>query len=59
VATLLQLRLLARTTAAAASAGMFDRFEGVKLRCNIEWETAEALGKSVGFKVAERMWEDI
>jgi hypothetical protein len=38
---------------------MFDRFEGVKLRCNIEWETAEALGRSVGFKLAERMWDDI
>jgi hypothetical protein len=56
---LLQLRLLVRTAAAAASAGMLDRLEGVKLKCNIEWEMADALGKSVGFKLAERMWEDV
>lgn len=36
----------------------FDRLDGVKLKCNnLELEMVEAIGKSVGFKVSERLWE--
>lgn len=37
----------------------FDKLDGVKLKCSnaLELELVEALGRSIGFKVSERLWE--
>ncbi|KAK9894379.1 hypothetical protein P389DRAFT_173315 [Cystobasidium minutum MCA 4210] len=45
--------------AATASISPFDRLDGIKLKCStgLELDYIEMLGKSVGFKVGERLWE--
>ena len=68
------LRLLTKTSSAASTAQLgssaaggstavsaFDKLDGVKLKCSnaLELELVEALGKSVNFKVSERLWEAI
>ena len=47
------------TNAATASISPFDRLDGIKLKCStgLELDYIEMLGKSVGFKVGERLWE--
>ena len=67
IATLTHLRLLIKTTGptslsltnfTSAAISAFDKLDGIKLKCNnLELESIEALGKSVGFKVAERLWD--
>lgn len=69
VATLTSLRFLTKTSMGATSSGLsgaasggsfsaFDRLDNIKLKCNnLELELVETLGRSVGFKVAERLWE--
>lgn len=68
VATLTSLRLLVKTVAVGGSLGgtsrgamstsAFDKLDAIKLKCNVfDLETIEAVGKSIGFKVSERLWE--
>ena len=69
IATLTNLRLLVKTSSsasAAASSGSvavavsaFDKLDGIKLKCStsLELELIESIGKSVDFKVSERLWE--
>ena len=68
VATLTSLRLLVKTVAVGGSIGgsargamsssAFDKLDGIKLKCNVfDLDTVEAVGKSIGFKVSERLWE--
>jgi hypothetical protein len=54
VATLISLRLLLRASTAAVAA---EKLDGVKLKCNIEWEIAEDIARSLKFALRERTWE--
>jgi hypothetical protein len=45
--------------AGSGAVSAFDKLDGVKLKCSnaLELELVEALGRSIGFKVSERLWE--
>jgi hypothetical protein len=43
----------------AVAVSAFDKLDGIKLKCStsLELELIESIGKSVDFKVSERLWE--
>lgn len=50
---------IAGASGGAGSISAFDKLDGIKLKCSsaLELDLLEALGRSVGFKVSERLWE--